>query len=102
MLCGVIILTYMTQFLRALLIVPVAIVIRLNEALPAAVVSFSVFGFSADNSCRMNPHVHKDFPFAKRFLRNFINDYDLCDVSKLTVQLRNALVHLHTLFLILK
>ena len=32
---------------------------------------FNMFVFSADISCRMTPHVHKDFPFCIVFLPNF-------------------------------
>ena len=35
-----------------------------NRIITCAAVSFNVFVLSADNSCRIEPHVHKHVPFA--------------------------------------
>ena len=63
----------------------------LQRIITCAVVPFNVF-FSGDNSCRIEPHVLKDFPFE-------LGDVS---VSLFTVQLRCAFVFLRTFLLVLE
>ena len=68
---------------------------RLSESSPAPLFLAAFFlSFSVDSSCRITPHVQKDFPFALCLfanfaLKHFVDNRELCEVtvSLYTVQL---------------
>ena len=80
----------------------------LGRIIFCAVVSFSVFVFSADTSCRIIPQVQKDFPLALLLQTSALNHFRRwpwgCERSVFLCSLYNNAVRVFTsvLFLILK